>query len=55
MILRQTLRIRHMKMLTFFDVLRKTFAVPFTAPIIRVMIVKDFLGKDQNADIYQEE
>ena len=23
----------------------------FTASIIRVMIVKDFLGKDQNADI----
>ena len=23
----------------------------FTAPIMRVMIVKDFLGEDQNADI----
>ncbi|RIA90669.1 hypothetical protein C1645_769363 [Glomus cerebriforme] len=23
----------------------------FTAPIIRMMIVKDFLGEDQNADI----
>ena len=27
----------------------------FTAPIIRVMMVSDFLGEDQNADIYQEE
>ena len=43
----------------FFDALRQTFALKlhvtrfsnFTASIVRMMIVKDFLGEDQNADV----
>ena len=46
-ILRQTLRIRCCAVACDEIHVNK-----FTAPIIRVMIVKDFLGKDQNADIY---
>jgi hypothetical protein len=45
-----------------FDILHQTFAVPFvvcdeihvdnfTASIVRVMMVSDFLGEDQNADM----
>ena len=37
--------------LKLFDILRQTLQSNFTASIVRVMMVSDFLGEDQNADI----
>ena len=60
-ILRKVSRIQHVKMLMLFDILCQTFVVPlhcdknhvsnFTAFIVRVMMVSDFLDEDQNADM----